>query len=445
MKKYYKILSFTLFTILLLSLSTKTSLAEDNFNRDIKVVLDGQYLGLDGFSKENKTYVALRELGESLGYNVDYDGIKKLVILNKDNNKIEVPVNSNIIKVNGIDKLLINKNFVKDGLTYIPIREFSEILNKKVEWDGVNKLVIVGNYPSGKILEDTYTYIKKDNNYAIDFPETWKKEVIIEEESDSLKIYDRTTAEEFTKIYQDKGGPVLEIRVSDRPVVASFPSDSIILLDYDGSKYTEALLDDDFQFTVDTVDSYNKIKEEASLSIETYRKIELVLANEEKNKEELKIVRNIRDNWTVEDIFNNTEIYTNNVQDDNNKFFYIRNMESDKYGEEVKLKIELDLNKDNKITRYHLKSYGGLEDYYSKYPAKKLLEDEIDKRINDFFKEFISDKNLNLGKYKYKEDNLIRYNEEELGYSIFVDGKTGLIYYITNDIWEEGTYIPSIF
>lgn len=447
MKKTLKLLSLVLFTVIILSHIPSNSFASKEINEDIRVVVDGKYLGLKGFKKGNITYVKLRGLAEELEYKIEYDSKTKTAKLNKNNEIIKIKVNSNIIEKNNKINKTKNKNILINNNIYIPIRDFGEIINKKIDWNEDNKIVIFGEYNSGREIKDSHYYINESYQYALKIPNYWKnKDIVIEENFNGPAFYHKDIVNSFMKEYKTKGGPIFQIRTNAEPVIGQFPSDNIILLDYDGFRFTEALFDDDFQFTKETADIYKKIQKEGKNVIETYKNIETIKADSKKYNEELKIARDIRDNYTVKNIFDNDEIYTKNIQFKDDKFFYMRNQVNDKYGPTVKLKIEMTLDENNKLKNYHLKSYGDLYDYYEKNSPKKLSTNEIDKNTKEFVKKFITDKSFKLEKYIYKDyENLIRYNEKDLKISIFVDGETGLIYAVRNEIWNNNIEIPSIF
>ena len=47
----------------------------------VKVNVKGKMLYLDGIFQNDKNYVSIRELAEALGYNVGWDNVKKIVLI----------------------------------------------------------------------------------------------------------------------------------------------------------------------------------------------------------------------------------------------------------------------------------------------------------------------------------------------------------------------------
>ncbi len=435
MKKHGKTLIFTLVTAIILSLIPNSSIAVGEIKEDIKIVVNGKYLGLKGFKKDNRTYVELEKLADELDYNIDDNKENNIIILSKENEKIEIPVNSNIIKVNNIEKNILNKPLSTNKKIYIPVRGLGEALDKNIQWVEEESMVIYGDYINHKEIENNYNYINRNYGYALNIPENWEyNNILIEEGISGLKFYYKKTTDNLIK-----EEPVFTIRTDTKSSVGKSSSENIILLDYDGFRFTEAVLNNDLKLP-------NEIQSERNKIIDSYRNIEMIKVDNKKYNNELQIIREIRDNYTPKNIFNNDDIFTNNIQEDNNKFFYLRNQIADEYGTETKLKIELTLDENNKLINYHFKSYGDLGEYYKTNAPKVLTQKEIDDNINDFVKKYITNKDFTLEKYIYKNyDNLIRYNEKNLGISIFVDGDTGLIYYLMNEIWTDNIEFPSIF
>jgi hypothetical protein len=127
----------------------------------------------------NRTYIPLREIGEVLGMNVEWDEENRKTIINHflmwkpfDNNsvwdtvyRLEENISIAIITavfainaeplvvytaqsevfVNGEERNLENPILIINDRTYIPLREISEILGMSVEWDGENRKIIINS------------------------------------------------------------------------------------------------------------------------------------------------------------------------------------------------------------------------------------------------------------------------------------------------------------
>lgn len=134
-----------------------TVYAKDN----LKICIDGNYIYTDKkiFIKNNRALVPIRVITENLGYIVNWDNSKKEILISEDVN------NSNtktiILKI-GDEKInildfsnsndLINYTYnldtppeIIDNTTYIPIRAIGEIFFYNVNWDNLEKTIILNN------------------------------------------------------------------------------------------------------------------------------------------------------------------------------------------------------------------------------------------------------------------------------------------------------------
>lgn len=69
---------------------------------------------------------------------VHYDRIKKIVVDGEDKTPTE------------------KKLFIYEGTTYVPLRYFGEIMNKKITWDEKDETIYIGEIPSKVTIEKTY-------------------------------------------------------------------------------------------------------------------------------------------------------------------------------------------------------------------------------------------------------------------------------------------------
>lgn len=97
------------------------------------------------FIENNRTLVPMRAIFEALGADVAWDGENKTVISYDPKNDISITLqpDSNIMFVN--DKAItidVAAKIVNDR-TYVPLRAISESLNSDVVWDGTTKTVTI--------------------------------------------------------------------------------------------------------------------------------------------------------------------------------------------------------------------------------------------------------------------------------------------------------------
>lgn len=395
-----------------------------------KVFVNGKLLldmETEPFSDSGITFVPIRFISESLDFDVEYDYGSKLVSIIKGDNNIELIIGSNIARVDGKKVKLEVKPFIKEGRTFVPLRFIADGLGEEVVWDARNKIALVGNYVGEVKTEDSFLYTNEEYGYTLNFPNTWKKDAIIETKDGILYVYDKKSAGRFKQDGYESYGPVFEIRYSDYPVIATVPYDTNYILYYGNGKYIEAIFDLDFQYYPETKDSYKKIWDEGQKVLGSFKKLDnLVLIDKEKYKEEVNALFNILDNYVPNDIFNKDEIYTYRKPNQDSTLLYMRNMKN----EEVLIKIESIFDSNGKLIQYHLKSYGyDLEE-------NKLTQEEALKLANEFINKYVDE---NIGVIRtpdlypslYEENKHETYGDKELKYIIVVDLEHGFVEYFS--------------
>lgn len=94
------------------------------------------------FIEDNKTYVPLRFIAESLGGNVDFDDVTRDVTITVGTDELKLNLDKNEVFKNGEAKELENVPKKADGRTYLPLREMMELLGREVFWDDSGVIVI---------------------------------------------------------------------------------------------------------------------------------------------------------------------------------------------------------------------------------------------------------------------------------------------------------------
>ncbi|MFJ7730621.1 stalk domain-containing protein [Lysinibacillus sp. NPDC097231] len=159
---------------------------------------------------EGRTLLPLRSIFESLGATVNWNTKTKVVVAEKGTTKIELPLNSKKVKVNGVTKTLDVPAKLIGNKTMVPVRFVSESLGAEVSWDKVNQFALIkyqgqqikvlaqnnrsylmdtnkiytyktAEYdPSGNIIDSSYSTVKfvgkQGNAYAWSNGLTWKEE-----------------------------------------------------------------------------------------------------------------------------------------------------------------------------------------------------------------------------------------------------------------------------
>lgn len=105
-------------------------------NRDFAVIkLNGEYLEYDGVIIDDRTLVPMREIVESLGGTVVWDGENKRVYSEIDGNVVELEIESDIMKINGEEKQIDVPAKLINDKTMLPLRALAESVGAEVSWD----------------------------------------------------------------------------------------------------------------------------------------------------------------------------------------------------------------------------------------------------------------------------------------------------------------------
>ncbi|MGE5397058.1 MAG: copper amine oxidase N-terminal domain-containing protein, partial [Chitinophagales bacterium] len=102
--------------------------------------------------KDTRVLLPIRYVAAPLGATVDWNAKSKKVTISLNGTVLELWINNNTAKVNGIAKPIDNQNasvtpvIVPPGSTMLPLRFIAENLGCDVNWDPVKKEAIV-TYP----------------------------------------------------------------------------------------------------------------------------------------------------------------------------------------------------------------------------------------------------------------------------------------------------------
>ena len=114
-------------------------------SENISITVDGEALETDTPAQiiEGRTMVPLRAIFEALGANVEWDGSSKSIRAQKDDVSINMQIDNKTFKVGSEEKEIDVPPLIIEGRTMVPARAVAESLNCEVEWDSVNKSVII--------------------------------------------------------------------------------------------------------------------------------------------------------------------------------------------------------------------------------------------------------------------------------------------------------------
>lgn len=124
-----------------------TSLVVPVFAKDISILINNKEISTidKPYIKESRTLVPIRVISENLGIAVDWDNDNRQVILNKENNKIALPIEKNYYFL-GNNKIATDiSGEIKNDRTFVPIRLIAELFDKEVSWNNDTKSVLIND------------------------------------------------------------------------------------------------------------------------------------------------------------------------------------------------------------------------------------------------------------------------------------------------------------
>lgn len=160
------------------------------------------------FIENGRTLVPVRFISEKFGAKVDWNSSSKTVTINSNDTEVKLVINSNVITVNGEDLELDVSAQIKNDRTFIPLRILSESLGKKVFYDRglviisdfenifdiaseknkIDELISrVNNLPSVKTVANLKDLLKQDTTYTNNKPAILKNK--------EATVYEKLTAD----------------------------------------------------------------------------------------------------------------------------------------------------------------------------------------------------------------------------------------------------------
>lgn len=148
-KKYFKIL---LLCTVLVILAPASALASD-----IKVYLNGSELGVTvpPVIENGRTMVPMRTIFEELGYQIVWDGDKKVITARNDQNIILMQIQNKSAYIDGAETILDAPPMISNGYTLVPLRFVAEASGASVEWLENSQSVIIKTRDFTEPIEQT--------------------------------------------------------------------------------------------------------------------------------------------------------------------------------------------------------------------------------------------------------------------------------------------------
>lgn len=111
----------------------------------VKVLIDGKQLETESaiYIKDGHILLPMREFYENMNASVYWNQKTREVTSLKNNKKIVLKIDSNVAMINGEKKILKVPALIQDNRTYIPLRFVGESLGSKVQWVPTSQMVKV--------------------------------------------------------------------------------------------------------------------------------------------------------------------------------------------------------------------------------------------------------------------------------------------------------------
>ncbi len=127
------------------------SISIDAFNNKLYFIIDNHELtfkeeenmGMPFIDENNRSLIPVRKPLEMIGAKVSFDEKNSIVMAEKEDITLEIPINKDYIKVNNQKIKMDTKGIIKEGRTYIPLRYVFEAFKYKIEWHGETNTAII--------------------------------------------------------------------------------------------------------------------------------------------------------------------------------------------------------------------------------------------------------------------------------------------------------------
>ena len=123
------------------------SIGIDVLNREINGVQSKIKMDIAPYIKEGRAMLPVRYVAEALGFDVEWNGSTRTVILKEGSTRVEIPVDTNKIIVNGTVYTSDVKPEIKNNRTMLPIANIARALGlkdgKDIIWNSKSKMVTI--------------------------------------------------------------------------------------------------------------------------------------------------------------------------------------------------------------------------------------------------------------------------------------------------------------
>lgn len=297
--KGFKKIFFGLVFILLLSTRAyaydfDTPLVIDGMDCETAYKSDSNYYG---FISNSRTYVPLRFISETLGFDVIYDQTTRNIRITGNGQEVGMNVRSKNLEVNGVKKIMDVTPILYKDSTYVPIRYVGESLNKPVSWNPNDRAVYIGDGLNSRNID--YSNFKKLDFSKFGFnlyvKDNFEDNILIENSSGDglVNFYDKSLYKKGTM-----NGLVGSIGTEDEkaffPAINIYQEDGRVLVRYEFSDGSLKKFDPSLRGS----DNILKVFQE-SVAVPTnnvFAKFDLKNINKPKASEKTKEVKKVETN-----------------------------------------------------------------------------------------------------------------------------------------------------
>ncbi|MGZ6504764.1 MAG: stalk domain-containing protein [Tumebacillaceae bacterium] len=115
----------------------------------ISITLDGYHLPTDPqpIGYKGRVMVPFRAVTTALGLHVDYEASTRTIIAKNQDNEIRFKAGDHTVLVNGKPQQVDAEPIALDDRSYVPVRFLSETIGAQVDWDNTTHTVIIRSQP----------------------------------------------------------------------------------------------------------------------------------------------------------------------------------------------------------------------------------------------------------------------------------------------------------
>ena len=246
MKNKYLPVAIILIIVLIASTLSVSAMSGTD---DITVYIKGNYFmsnpeqGYEVVIKDDRTFLPLRYVAETLNYQVDWDQSTQGISMTSGDIAVNMNVGNSNYTLNGEQRTMDTQPFIQSDRTYVPLRFAAEAFGEEVQWDNNNRTAIIGNYSDHDLNSTPGTPVElKKAGIIINVNDP--DSLVIEDVQTGTAIYDKESYGAY-KAEGSEGGWILTVYRQSYPDVDMISPG--ILLDYVDGVYIQAQLPSDVQ------------------------------------------------------------------------------------------------------------------------------------------------------------------------------------------------------